>query len=95
MITRASEENGWDMSLVTIAKIWRSGCIIHSRFLDQMSAAYAKGSNVNLLVVLDFVTLMKDAHPSLRKVVAAAAVGEFPMICLSATLSYFESYRQA
>ena len=60
-----------------------------------MSAAYATGGNVNLLVVPDFVTLMKDAHPSLRKVVAGAAVGEFPMICLSAALSYFDSYRQA
>lgn len=95
VIAKASEENGWNLPLATIAKIWRAGCIIRSRFLDQMSAAYEKGGNVNLLVVPDFVTLMKEAHPSLRKVVAAAAVGEFPMICLSAALSYFDSYRQA
>ena len=95
VIAKASEENGWALPLATIAKIWRAGCIIRSRFLDQMSAAYATGGNVNLLVVPDFVTLMKDAHPSLRKVVAGAAVGEFPMICLSAALSYFDSYRQA
>lgn len=95
VISKASEENGWGLPLATIAKIWRAGCIIRSRFLDQMSAAYEKGGNVNLLVVPDFVELMKDAHPSLRKVVAAAAIGEFPMICLSAALSYFDSYRQA
>jgi 6-phosphogluconate dehydrogenase len=95
VIAKASEENGWGLPLATIAKIWRAGCIIRSRFLDQMSAAYEKGGNVNLLVVPDFVELMKDAHPSLRKVVAAAAVGEFPMICLSSALSYFDSYRQA
>jgi 6-phosphogluconate dehydrogenase len=95
VISKASEENGWGLPLATIAKIWRAGCIIRSRFLDQMSAAYAKGGNVNLLVVPDFVELMKDAHPSLRKVIAAAAAGEFPMICLSAALSYFDSYRQA
>ena len=94
VIAKASEENGWALPLATIAKIWRAGCIIRSRFLDQMSAAYEKGGNVNLLVVPDFVTLMKDAHPSLRKVVAGAAAGEFPMICLSAALSYFDSYRQ-
>ena len=95
VIAKASEENGWSLPLATIAKIWRAGCIIRSRFLDQMSAAYAKGGNANLLVVPDFVALMKDSHPSLRKVVAAAAQGEFPMICLSAALSYFDSYRQA
>nr|WP_314259102.1 NADP-dependent phosphogluconate dehydrogenase [uncultured Devosia sp.] len=95
VINKASEEFGWSLPLATIAKIWRAGCIIRSRFLDQMSSAYAKGEATNLLVVPDFVTIMKDAHPSLRKVVAAAAVGEFPMICLSASLSYFDSYRQA
>lgn len=95
VIAKASEENGWALPLATIAKIWRAGCIIRSRFLDQMSAAYEKGGNTNLLVVPDFVEIMKDSHPKLRKVVAAAAVGEFPMICLSAALSYFDSYRQA
>ncbi|MBO9587747.1 NADP-dependent phosphogluconate dehydrogenase [Devosia sp.] len=95
VIAKASEEFGWSLPLATIAKIWRAGCIIRSRFLDQMSSAYAKGEATNLLVVPDFVGIMKDSHPSLRKVVAAASVGEFPMICLSASLSYFDSYRQA
>ena len=95
VMAKASEENGWNLPLATIAKIWRAGCIIRSRFLDQMSAAYAKGSADNLLMVPDFVAIMKDAHKSLRKIVAAAALGEFPMICLSASLAYFDSYRQA
>jgi 6-phosphogluconate dehydrogenase len=95
VLSKASEENGWNLPLATIAKIWRNGCIIRSRFLDQMSAAYAKGEAVNLLMVPDFVAIMKDAHKSLRKAVSAAALGEFPMICLSASLAYFDSYRQA
>jgi 6-phosphogluconate dehydrogenase len=94
VMAKASEENGWNLPLATIAKIWRAGCIIRSRFLDQMSAAYTKGGATNLLMVPDFVGIMKDAHPSLRKIVSAAAVGEFPMICLSASLAYFDSYRQ-
>ena len=95
VLARASEEHGWNLPLATIAKIWRAGCIIRSRFLDQMSAAYAKGEATNLLMVPDFVAIMKDAHRALRRVVAAAALGEFPMICLSASLAYFDSYRQA
>jgi 6-phosphogluconate dehydrogenase len=95
VLAKASEENGWNLPLATIAKIWRNGCIIRSRFLDQMSAAYAKGEAKNLLMVPDFIAIMKDAHKSLRKVVAEAALGEFPMICLSASLAYFDSYRQA
>ncbi len=95
VLSKASEEFGWNLPLATIAKIWRAGCIIRSRFLDQMSAAYAKGEATNLLMVPDFVTIMKTANTSLRKVVAAAALGEFPLICLSASLAYFDSYRQA
>ena len=95
VLTKASEEFGWNLPLATIAKIWRAGCIIRSRFLDQMSAAYAKGEAVNLLMVPDFIAIMKTANKSLRKVVAAAALGEFPLICLSASLAYFDSYRQA
>ncbi len=95
VLQKASEENGWDLPLSTIAKIWRAGCIIRSKFLDQMAAAFEKGDNTNLLMVPDFVEIMRDAHTSLRKVVAAGALGEFPLICLSASLSYFDSYRQA
>jgi 6-phosphogluconate dehydrogenase len=95
VMAKASDEHGWNLPLATIAKIWRAGCIIRSRFLDQMSAAYAKGEAVNLLMVPDFVEIMKSANKSLRKVVAAAALGEFPLICLSASLAYFDSYRQA
>lgn len=95
VIAKASEEFGWNLPLAVIAKIWRAGCIIRSRFLDQMSAAYAKGEAINLLMVPDFVAIMKTAHKSLRKVVAAGATGEFPLICLSASLAYFDSYRQA
>lgn len=95
VLAKASEDHGWNLPLATIAKIWRAGCIIRSRFLDQMSAAYAKGGATNLLMVPDFVAIMQDAHKSLRKIVAAGAIGEFPLICLSASLAYFDSYRQA
>jgi 6-phosphogluconate dehydrogenase len=94
VMQKASEENGWNLPLATIAKIWRAGCIIRSRFLDQMSAAYVRGDATNLMMVSDFVTIMKDAHLSLRKIVAAGAIGEIPLICLSASLAYFDSYRQ-
>jgi len=95
VLSQASEENGWNLPLATIAKIWRAGCIIRSRFLDQMSAAYAKGGAQNLLMVPDFVAIMQEAHHALRRVVSASALGEFPMVCLSASLAYFDSYRQA
>jgi 6-phosphogluconate dehydrogenase len=94
VMAKASEENGWNLPLATIAKIWRAGCIIRSRFLDQMSSAYAKGEATNLLMVPDFIEIMKSGHGSLRRVIAAGVTNEIPTICLSAALSYFDSYRQ-
>jgi len=95
VMAKASEDNNWNLPMPTIAKIWRAGCIIRSGFLDQITAAFNKGPVSNLLVAPDFVTIMKGAHASLRKVVAAGALGEFPLVCLSASLAYFDSYRMA
>ncbi|HEY8596317.1 MAG TPA: NADP-dependent phosphogluconate dehydrogenase [Devosiaceae bacterium] len=95
VIAKASEENNWGVPLDTVAKIWRAGCIIRSQFLDKMAATYEKGDQVNLMVAPDFVEVMKANHGALRKVVAAAALGEFPVPCLAAALNYFDGYRQA
>jgi 6-phosphogluconate dehydrogenase len=95
VIASASEEQGWGLELATIAKIWRAGCIIRSRFLDQMASAFAGDAATNLLMVPAFATLMKEASPALRRVVSAGALGELPLICLSSSLAYFDSYRQA
>ncbi len=55
-----------------------------------------KATQTNLLMVPDFVEIMKEATTRrCAKVVAKGALGEFPLICLSSALSYFDSYRQA
>ncbi|WP_127143218.1 NADP-dependent phosphogluconate dehydrogenase [Pelagibacterium montanilacus] len=95
VMAKASEENGWDLPLDEIAKIWRAGCIIRSRFLDTISQAFAKGDAANLLTQPDFVTMMKESNGSLREVVAACAMAELPTPCLSSALAYFDAYRQA
>jgi 6-phosphogluconate dehydrogenase len=95
IMAKASQEYGWELPLGTIARIWRAGCIIRSGFLDQMAASYEKDQAVNLLVAPDFVKIMKNNHGALRSVVAAGAIGEFPLPCLSAALSYFDGYRQS
>ena len=91
----ASREFGWGLPLPTIARIWRAGCIIRSQFLGTIADAFGTGGAVsNLLMAPAFVTLMKDAHPSLRRVVARAAEAGLPTPALSSALGYFDSYRQ-
>ena len=95
VMAKASEENGWNLPLDTIAKIWRAGCIIRSRFLDQISQAFAGGTSSNLLTQPAFVSMMKDSNGALRAVVATCAINELPAPCLSSALAYFDAYRQA
>lgn len=95
ILSKASEDNGWDLPLGTIARIWRAGCIIRSGFLDQMATSYDKGIAVNLMVAPEFVDVMHENQVPLRQVVAAGALGAHPMPCLGAALAYFDGYRQS
>ncbi len=65
VMAKASEENGWNLPLATIAKIWRAGCIIRSRFLDQISQAFDSGGAANLLTQPAFIDMMKDSNGAL------------------------------
>ena len=91
----ASKEFGWNLPMPTIAKIWRAGCIIRSAMLDTMAEAFASsGAQDNLLMAPAFVALMKEAHPSLRRIVARAAQAGLPVPALASALGYFDAYRQ-
>jgi 6-phosphogluconate dehydrogenase len=92
----ASKEFGWGLPLPTIAKIWRAGCIIRSQFLGTIAEAFdAGGATRNLLMAPAFIAMMKEAHPSLRRMVARASEEGLPVPALSSALAYFDSYRQA
>lgn len=91
----ASEEYGWSLPLAEIARIWRAGCIIRSRFLDDIAKAYDAASVVNLLQAPDFVARVAAGQQALRGVVAKAAFAGIPVPALSASLAYFDDYRRA
>jgi len=91
----ASCEFRWDLPMATIARIWRAGCIIRSQFLDTIARAFETDPDAeHLLLTRDFVAMMAAAHPSLRRVVAHAALAGLPVPALSAALGYFDAFRQ-
>lgn len=91
----ASAEFGWKLPLGRIALIWRAGCIIRSRFLDDIAQAYDSGAVVNLLQARDFVVRMEKGEGALRTVVSKAVLAGIPVPALSAALAYFDDYRRA
>jgi 6-phosphogluconate dehydrogenase len=95
VLEAASKEFSWNLPMATIARIWRAGCIIRSQFLDTIATAYEKTPDLaNLLVAPAFVTMMQDATPALRHIVARGAQDALPLPALSSALNYFDSYRQ-
>ena len=95
VMEEASCEFRWNLPMATIARIWRAGCIIRSQFLDKLANAEdADPDAEHLLLTRDFVAMMGEAHPSLRRVVAHAALAGLPAPALSAALGYFDAFRQ-
>ena len=95
VMAAASAEYKWNLPLGEIARIWRAGCIIRSRFLDDITRAYEAGAVVNLLQAPEFAARVSAGQNALRRVVAKASLAGIPVPALSAALSYFDDYRRA
>ncbi|MBQ8919748.1 MAG: NADP-dependent phosphogluconate dehydrogenase [Acidaminococcaceae bacterium] len=92
----ASETYGWDLQMDRISKIWRNGCIIRARFLDDVSDSFAKQRGMkNLLFSEFFADALKKGRAGWGRVVALAAERGVSVVALSSALSYFDAYRTA
>ncbi|WP_018339590.1 MULTISPECIES: decarboxylating NADP(+)-dependent phosphogluconate dehydrogenase [Butyricimonas] len=94
LMRRASDRNGWNLDLGTIAKIWRKGCIIRSVFLERITRAFSKNSSLeNLLFDAFFHEKMEDALSALRGVIVDCVFNGIAAPCFFAALSYFDNMR--
>ena len=90
----ASKEYGWDLPFGEIAKIWRAGCIIRARFLQKITDAYDKDSDIENLLLDDyFVDITNKYQQAVRDVVALAVQAGVPVPTFSSAIAYFDSYR--
>ena len=92
----AAEEFGWTLHNGPIALLWRGGCIIRSRFLGDIKAAFDKNPDLENLLLDDFFRdAVHKAQAGWRKVIAAAVALGIPTPGFSAALAYYDGYRQA
>ncbi|MBA4495722.1 NADP-dependent phosphogluconate dehydrogenase [Paenactinomyces guangxiensis] len=90
----ASEEFGWDLKYGDIAMIFRGGCIIRARFLQNIKDAYDRNPELkNLLLDPYFKEVIENYQEAWREVIATAVVNGLPVPALSSALAYFDSYR--
>jgi len=96
LMREASKEYKYDLHLDEIARIWKGGCIIRSKLLDPIAAAYKKDPALaNLLVDKNFAKIVSTRSRGLRKVILTAVESGIPVLGLSAALGYIDAYRAA
>jgi len=96
LMRAAAEEYGWDLNYGTIALMWRAGCIIRARFLDNIKEAFDnKPDLANLLLDPYFKDIVTKAQGAWRNVVKTAVDLGLPVPAMSTALTYYDSYRAA
>jgi len=95
IIKAASEANDWNVDLSMCAKMWKGGCIIRAKLLDKIQDALAKNPNLpNLMVDPGFAKELNDRQMAWRRIVTLCIASGVACPSLSASLSYFDSYRR-
>ena len=93
-IATASELYGWEVDLGAMARIWRGGCIIRARFLDDITRAYAEEPALgSLLTAPVFASALEAALPAWRQIVATAALAGVPAPAFASSLAYVDQLR--
>jgi 6-phosphogluconate dehydrogenase len=96
LIKAGSDNYKWNIDLGECARIWKGGCIIRAKLLEQIREAFARDKNLpNLLVDQKFSSWLNDAQDNWRFAVATAVKLGIPVPALSASLAYYDSYRSA
>ena len=96
LLRQVSEHYKWKLNFGGIALMWRGGCIIRSRFLGDIKAAYDRNPELsNLLLDPFFTTALKKAQDGWRRTVALGATLGIPTPTFSNALSFYDSYRSA
>ncbi|WDF83557.1 NADP-dependent phosphogluconate dehydrogenase [Lacticaseibacillus pabuli] len=90
----ASEHYDWNLQYGDLAKIWREGCIIRAKFLQNITDAYTKNPELSNLLLDDyFKDIARNYQEAVRDLVALAVKAGVPVPGFSAAISYYDSYR--
>ncbi|MBM4416929.1 MAG: NADP-dependent phosphogluconate dehydrogenase [Chloroflexi bacterium] len=96
LLATASAERGYSLNLPEIARIWKGGCIIRARLLNEIQAAFTRDPRLpNLLLDADFRAAINERQAGWRHTVRTAIGLGIPCPAFGSSLAYFDSYRAA
>jgi len=96
LLGAAGKQFNWNLNFGDIATIWRGGCIIRAKFLNRIREAYERNPSLNNLLLDPYFTdIIEKTQHNWRIAVARAVEQGVAVPAFSASLGYFDSYRQA
>ncbi|NOX75250.1 MAG: decarboxylating NADP(+)-dependent phosphogluconate dehydrogenase [Gammaproteobacteria bacterium] len=96
LMASTSEEKNWGLDFGNIALVWRGGCIIRSRFLNNIKQAFEKTPQLENLLLDDFFrNAIDDAQTGWRRSIQFAISSGLPTPAFSAALAFYDGYRCA
>ncbi|MCE0505117.1 NADP-dependent phosphogluconate dehydrogenase [Roseivivax sp. GX 12232] len=94
ILAASAEEYDWPLAPARIAEIWRAGCIIRAKMLDDIAGAFAEGTAMaDLMRAEAFRETLETGIPALRKVVGTAVAAGLPVPVLASALAWFDTMR--
>jgi len=96
LLASTSDEKGWNLNYGNIALVWRGGCIIRSRFLNNIKQAFETDPGLNNLLLDDFFRdAIHESQTGWRKAVQFAVGTGIPAPAFSSALAFYDGYRSA
>jgi 6-phosphogluconate dehydrogenase len=96
LLRTASTEYSFGLNLSEVARIWKGGCIIRARLLNEIQRAFQRNPELpNLLIDEQFREVLLSHQDAWRLAVGTATAAGIPLPATSASLAYFDSYRSA
>ncbi len=96
LMRAAVREYDWPLPLAGIASVWRAGCIIRARLLEDIRRAHERQPELpNLLMDPHFAKRMSEIQQDLREVVALGALQGVAVPAFMSSLGYYDAYRSA
>jgi 6-phosphogluconate dehydrogenase len=96
LIKKASDEYKWNINYGSVALMWRGGCIIRSRFLGDIKAAFDTNPELDNLLLSDyFVQALTSCQAGWRRTLGYAVASGTPCPAFASALAYYDGYRTA
>jgi 6-phosphogluconate dehydrogenase len=94
LLASASEKYNWNLDYGNIALVWRGGCIIRSRFLNDIKHAYKKQPDLTSLLLDEFfLEAINGAQAGWRNTIWFSVQNGIPCPAFSSALAFYDGFR--